>query len=249
MIGSSRSPIGRTGSETVLARLKRFAPLCTSDEALLRGLNDWRRDPVNVELVREMATTPPRFLVSGWAARVRWLMDGRRQIIGFVVPGDGLGLCRRPQPMAMCAVVALTPVQTLDAMPVMRAIAGRPDTDPLSLAINIAAAMDEAWLMDQVVRLGRLTAHERISHLILELHFRLSAIGQATATHFSFPLTQEQLADASGLSIVHVNRTLQQLRREKLIELSHGRMTLLEPQALADIADFRQPQPSGWVAP
>lgn len=248
MLSSSRQPIERAGPEPVIARLTRLAPLTAPDIALLRRLNDWRHDPLDAQLIRDGQRTSPRFLVSGWAARVRSLVDGRRQIIGFVLPGDGLGFCRRPQPMATCAVFALTPVQTLDARPVIEALASLPDSAPLARAINIAAGMDEAWLMDQIVRLGRLTAYERLAHLILELRCRLAAVDHgADADGLSFPPTQEVLGDATGLSMVHVNRTLRQLRQDGMIDLRNGRLTIHDPQALATISGFRQPRPSEWV--
>ena len=248
MLCSSRQPIERAGPEPVIARLTRLAPLTAPDIALLRRLDDWRHDPPDAQLIRQGQRTSPRFLVSGWAARIRLLADGRRQIIGFVLPGDGLGFCRRPQPMATCAVVALTPVQTLDAGPVIEGLASPPDRATLARAIDIAAGMDEAWLMDQIVRLGRLTAYERLSHLILELRCRLAAVGHTDdADSLSFPPTQEDLGDATGLSMVHVNRTLRQLREDGMIGLRNGRLTIHNAPALAAISGFRPPRPSEWV--
>ncbi|MGZ9114965.1 MAG: Crp/Fnr family transcriptional regulator, partial [Brevundimonas sp.] len=115
-------------------------------------------------------------------------------------------------------------------------------------AINIAAGMDEAWLMDQIVRLGRLTAYERLSHLILELRCRLAAVDHTNDTGgLSFPPTQEVLGDATGLSLVHVNRTLRQLREDGMIGLRNGRLTIHDVPALAAISGFRPPRPSEWV--
>ena len=99
---------------------------------------------------------------------------------------------------------------------------------------------------EQVVRVGRRTAYERMCHLLLELHHRLSLVGLAQDWRFPMPLTQEILADATSLSIVHVNRTLTQLRREHLVEIRQGHVTLLEPAELISIADFRPPEPSDW---
>lgn len=247
MFSSSRTPLRRAGPAAVIARFSSLAKLSPEETRLLAELNDWRWEPAGSELVRDRMVLTPRVLVSGWAARVRWLEDGRRQIIGLILPGDGIGLCRRPQPLALCPVLALTPIQTLDASPIMRGIDGGADYARLSHAVNVAAALDEAWLMDQVVRLGRLTAYERLAHLILEIRTRLKVLGPEVDGRLPFPLTQELLADATGLSMVHVNRTLQQLRREKLIELGQGRLKILDLQALIDIADFREPQPDAWI--
>ena len=227
-------------------RLKRFAPLSDADERLLLRLVGWRHEPAGAALVRDRLPNPARVLVSGWAARVRWTAEGKRQIVGFVLPGDMLALCRRPQPLGTCLVIALTPVQTLDAEPLVAALQSMPPDAALSHAVNIATAMDEAWLIDQVVRLGRRSAYERVAHLLMELYFRLKTIDQVRSGIMALPLTQEMLADATGLSIVHVNRTLQQLRRERLLELHHGRLTILDEHALVALSGFLEPQPGSW---
>lgn len=246
MFASSRSPLRRAGPTPVLTRLRSLAPLTQADEAVILGLGDWRWEPAGMELVRETHPLNPRVLVSGWAARVRQLEDGRRSIISLILPGDGIGICRRPQPLALCPVVALTPIQTLDATPLMRAIADRTRHPALSSAVDIASALDEAWMMDQIVRLSRLTAYEKIAHLIMEVRSRLNAVEMEADGRLPFPLTQEMLADATGLSMVHVNRTLQQLRREKLIEIGQGKLRIFDTRLLGEVAEFREPQPNDW---
>jgi CRP-like cAMP-binding protein len=246
MFSSSRTPLRRAGAEVIVTRFKTLARLTPAEEALVAGLSDWRWDPPGLELVHEAGRLTPRVLVSGWAARIRDLPDGRRQIIALILPGDAIGLCRRPQPLALCPVMALTAIQTLDALPLVRAIADQATHPNLCAAVDIAAALDEAWLMDQVVRLGRLTAFERIAHLQLEILTRLSSVGLASERQTPFPLTQEMLADVTGLSLVHVNRTLQQLRREKLIELSQGRLKILDVEAMRDLCDFQEAKPHAW---
>lgn len=112
----------------------------------------------------------------------------------------------------------------------------------LAEALLVAAALDEALLLAHVVRLGRQTAYERTAHLLLELHDRTTTAGLEQNGRFPMPLTQEALADALGLSIVHVNRTLQQLRRDRLIEVRSGEARLLDRDALIEIADYQAPK-------
>lgn len=247
MLSSCNLLAHRKGASSVLVRLRSLAPLTPADEAVVESLRDPRAEPAGAELVRENGPLNPRVLISGWAARVRQLEDGRRSIIGLILPGDGIGICRRPQPLALCPVVALTPIQTLDAMPLVRAIADLEVYSALADALDVAAALDEAWMMDQIVRLGRLTAYERLAHLIMEIRSRLSVVEPNANGRLPFPLTQEMLADATGLSMVHVNRTLQQLRRDKLIEVGQGTLCVLDAQALTDITDFREPKPNAWT--
>jgi CRP-like cAMP-binding protein len=109
-------------------------------------------------------------------------------------------------------------------------------------ACYISASYSEAWLLNQLMRCGRQSAYERVAHLVMEIHHRLSFVGLANGKSFAMPLTQEVLADALGLSIVHLNRTLQQLRREGMIAFKSGVMHLLKPEELKELGDFRLPQ-------
>ena len=111
----------------------------------------------------------------------------------------------------------------------------------LARAQRILDVLDDCYMLDHIVRLGRQTATERMCHLLLELRWRLHAVGLAPTREFALPLTQEAIGDAVGLSIVHVNRTLQDLRRRGLIELRQGRVVLLEAERMAEIAEFRPP--------
>ncbi|HEY0053353.1 MAG TPA: helix-turn-helix domain-containing protein, partial [Caulobacteraceae bacterium] len=107
-------------------------------------------------------------------------------------------------------------------------------------ALTLASRHDEMRLLDQVVRLGRQTAVERVASFFLEIYERLRVVGLAEAGAFTMPLTQEAMADALGLSPVHVNRTLQQLRRDGLAELSGARVTLHQPGALSRLCGFEE---------
>lgn len=178
------------------------------------------------ELLSEgSAVGEPQLIVSGWAARVRVLSDGRRQFLSFLLPGDLVGLCSQPRPLAVSTVAALTPLSVCIA----------PTADPgspLADAYAASRALDEAYLLAQITRLGRLNAQERIGDLLLELYERLSLAGLAAHGAFELPMTQETLADALGLTPVHTNRMLQQARREGDLRLNSGRATLGDVAAL-----------------
>ena len=230
----------RPAGEPVLAKLAALAPLSQAEVALVRGLVAQREQHLpGAELYGEGAGLRPRVLLSGWACRMRMLPDGRRQIFSFLLPGDSIGVSRAA-PLALTTCIALTRVETADAT-LLRDAAAADGATGLGLACTRAAGLEDAQLLDHVMRLGRQTALERTAHMFLELRQRLAAAGLADGARFPLPLTQEVLADALGLSIVHVNRTLQQLRREKLIEMKSGWVVLLEPDALAARADFGGP--------
>jgi CRP-like cAMP-binding protein len=247
-LGLQRSPV-MPPAELVLRRLSKLAPLSAEAEALICGLDEVQPWSAGTELVADRERlTRPMFLTSGWAARIHFLPDGRRQIVNLVLPGDPISVCFRPCPRALCPVVALTEVQTLAAGPFQKALAANTELGVgLSEVSEIVASLDEANLIDQIVRLGRQTAYERLCHLFLELNHRLEAVGLAEANRFRMPLTQDALADATGLSTVHVNRVLQQQRRDRLLELSRGWLTFLDLDLAAALADYRAPEPS-WSA-
>ena len=91
------------------------------------------------------------------------------------------------------------------------------------------------------MRLGRQTASGRFAHLMLELHERLARVGLADESCFAMPLTQEALADVLGFSVVHVNRTVQQLRRDCLLDVRSGTVVLMQRECLQDLASWTPP--------
>lgn len=241
-----RSAMGSVNpAEVVLRRLRSLAPLSEREAALVMNLGLHRQtNAPGAELYAQGAGMGrPKVLLSGWAARCRVLPDGRRQIFTFVLPGDAIGLGWRSEPYALSATIGLTKTLTADASLLAEAVYERPaEFEGLTAAANAAAALEETSLLDHIVRLGRQTAYERMAHLFLELRWRLAVVGLGNDRKFPMPLTQEILADALGLSIVHVNRTLQQLRREGLLEAKAGYVEILKPELMVMAADFRRPQ-------
>jgi CRP-like cAMP-binding protein len=175
----------------------------------------------------------PRLITSGWAAAARHLPDGRRQILQIFLPGDVLGLSF----LYLDGAVALTSTTTVDARPLAAALA-EDDAEhvALRLAWERAQLARQKQLLDHIVRLGRLSAYERTVHLLVELMDRHRRAGLSDGRRMPWPLTQETLADVLGLSVVHVNRILQQLRREGMIALRAGQLVLPDADRLASIA-------------
>ena len=215
---------------------------------IAEGLSHWLRDShshaAGAELCApESAFATPQLVVRGWVGEVCQLSDGRRQYVALRLPGDILGLGPAPQPFA---TIALTDTETVDAGGLVERLRDRaPALEPLRAAWSRAREAEQRQLADHVVRLGRLTAIERTAHLLLELHERLLEVGLAGPQSFHLPLTQEVLGDVLGLSIVHVNRTLQELRRQGLASRRAGMMTLPDRERLATLAGcvVRRPYP------
>jgi len=196
------------------------------------GESEWH-DPWT-EIVLQGGTRPLRLLVSGWAAHVRALADGRRQIVRILIPGDLCGASRYSSASTRLVTMALTRAHTVG----QDDVAGAPGAGRLSALRAEADAREHAGLVDQVVRLGRMSAYERTAHLLLELFDRQSRAGLTQGVSMPLPISQETLADALGLSIVHTNRVLQQLRREGLIVLRAGRVTFPNKEALRNLCGY-----------
>jgi CRP-like cAMP-binding protein len=181
-------------------------------------------------------------LVSGWACQQRVLSDGRRQIFGFALPGDLLGWCCRSTSVAQSTAVVLKSGTIADVTFVRDVLLESPRRFAgLASAFASLQTLHEGYLLNHLVRLGRQKAYERVAHLLLELNQRSAAVGLAEAGTSPLPLTQEILADALGLSVVHINRTLQQLRRDGLLDIKGSSLRLLDPGRLATIAEYKSP--------
>ncbi|MFN3522519.1 MAG: Crp/Fnr family transcriptional regulator [Phenylobacterium sp.] len=227
--------------DVVVRRLGGLASLSEREVDLVRRLSgDGEVHAANsVVLAAETEPSGARFIISGWACRYRILPDGRRQVFCFLLPGDGIALGGPRDAGALASVGAVTELQTVDGEAVRRAAANRKEHPGLAQSLYMAVRAEEALLLNQLVRLGRQTAYERAAHLLLELHERLALVGLTQGYSFPLPVTQEVLADILGLSVVHVNRTLQQLKREKLIEVRGGEAKLLAPQVLTALSNYR----------
>jgi len=178
-----------------------------------------------------------RVFLSGWACRYKVLEDGRRQIVNFILPGDTCDAFIYLLSTIDHSIGALTPVSYAEF--------DRPAFEELiSIDISVAEAFFCETLSacsiqrEWAINLGRRDALERVAHMICELYERLRVVGLVEGTSFSFPVTQIDLADATGLSTVHLNRTLQELRAMGLITLRDRTLTIHDLQALGSTAMF-----------
>lgn len=178
-------------------------------------------------IVSTGGTRGARLILSGWACEMRQLFDGRRQIFSFLMPGD-VCVVRGDWPRGGLSVVALTEVTCLDIDE------GKMEVG--AAALSSARRVNEARRYEAAMRLGALTAAERVIHLLLELRERMQAAGLARGGSLTLPLTQRQLADALGLRLANVSRTLCALRGQALITFRAGKLTLLQPEKLVGMS-------------
>jgi CRP-like cAMP-binding protein len=189
-------------------------------------------------IVREgQRTNECALLLSGFAYRQKLLRNGARQIISFQIPTEFVDLQNG------LLGVADNNVQSLERsevaiIPRAALLDIQTDRAAVRLAMWTDTLVDASLFREWVVNVGRRDSRARIAHLLCELALRLENIGAGSNGHFDFPITQEQLADATGLTAVHTNRTLQALRREGLIQLNSRSLTVLDWERLKEVADF-----------
>ena len=202
-------------------------------EALCGLIGPIERYPA-AAVVSSIAPAPRlKWILSGWTCEMRVLPDGRRQIFSFGIPGDPV-LSRPVNAANPCAVVALTSVECID---VAQTLTRAKDADRTEIwrAMNHALTLAQERRYEDIIRLGRRSALQRLADLLVELNDRLDQIGMVDERGFYLPVTQEHLADALGLSVVHVNRSLKALRLNGMATFRFGRVTQFDRQRLEEL--------------
>jgi CRP-like cAMP-binding protein len=177
-------------------------------------------------------------LSDGWAVCVSRLSDGRRQILSFLLPGDLISASAVFAERLSFFVEAVTAVRYvyLDR----QKLTDRVVADPKMFNALIRSFLAEREQADQLaVDLGRRSARERIARLLLHFRERLEARNLVVDETFDIPLRQQHIADATGLTAVHVNRVLGALRSERVVEVLDGRLKIVDLRSLCRITDVR----------
>jgi len=177
-------------------------------------------------------------LYAGWAFRYKTLSDGRRQILNFLLPGDLIGLQQEFGDTAMHGVDALTDcnfcVFPTDSLWTLFHAHPR-----LGYDMTWLAAREEGMVDDNLITTGRRNALERVAMLLMHLHRRLVRLGMVESDgSVLFPINQQHIADALGLSLVHTNKTMRRLSQLGLHEITAGRLKITNPRALGRIAEY-----------
>lgn len=220
--------------------MEQFTALSDEERRRLDELISERREQhaVREDIIADGAHSPDcHVILSGLACRYKILPDGTRQIMAFLIPGD---LCDAEIFILRAmdhGVAAMTPTETaLVSAEDMKAMLR--ETGCLGEALWWGTMTDLGVLRERIIDHGRRNAYERISHLLYEMLVRYRMVELTRDDSFDFPITQTDLADATGLTPVHANRTLQKLRADGLIETSGKVMTILDPERLKEVAQF-----------
>lgn len=174
-------------------------------------------------------------ILGGWAFLYELLEDGRRQILNFALPGDFIGF--RPGGRASTFGAQAIVHVDLCVIPKRRLMAFVHEHPALALRLMSMLSCDEQMAYERLTSIGRKTALERMAALLLELFYRLQRRApRVPGESLRIPLTQTLIADATGLTPVHTNRMLQELRQRGIIDYGNGLFRILDPQRLFDVA-------------
>lgn len=221
-------------------KLGQFAALSDEDRRVLDELSgEGVRTYAAREDIEQEGSKPTdvKLVLAGWACRYKLLADGRRQIMAFLLPGDISELHVHLLSKLDHSICALTPalVARISSASLTSVMGRHPRiAEALLWAQLVAAATQREW----IINLGQRSAFERVAHLLCELFIRMQGIGLVQDRRCEFPLTQAELADATGLSAIHVNRTLQELRGKGLIALRSRGLYIPDLADLQDAAEF-----------
>ena len=223
----------------LVRKLGAFVALSDAELSVLQRLHKRRRNFVaGRDLFHQGQSGQAAYiLASGWAFSYKILPDGQWQIVDFQIPGDFLGLRSVLLHISDHSIEPITNIEVTEvlASDLLEAFS---QTPRLATAILWAASRDEAMVVEHLVNIGRRNAAERMAHFLLELGARLALVGMGSRAGYACPLTQYLLADALGLSAVHVNRVLRQLRDAGMVTFRDGFVTFDTYNRLTEFADF-----------
>lgn len=220
-------------------KLSGLAELTAHDAAALeKATSGPRKYVARQDLIREGDEPGPVFVVlEGWACRYKILPSGTRQIMAFLMPGDSCDLHIKLLAEMDHSIQAITNalVATVSRGEMQAMMQEHPN---IARAMYTSQLVDEGIMRAWIVSMGRRSSTERVAHLICELYLRARNIGLTGEGEFDLPLSQLVLADSLGMTAVHINRILKELRLAGAMALQRGSVTILDPVKLVQIAGF-----------
>ena len=222
-----------------IEKLRELAKLDDKDIAALEALTSQPQlYRPRQDLIREGDQPGPMLVIlEGWAFRYKVLPSGSRQIMAFMMPGDAcdLNIGMLAEMDHSIQTVTQAKIAKIESEAIDKLMIAHPR---IARAMYVAQLVDESTLRAWIVSLGRRSSVERAAHLLLELYIRAIRVGIVNGNEMELPLSQAVLADALGMTPVHVNRMLQDFRRSGAVELRRGILRINDPAALTQISGF-----------
>ncbi|WP_122465251.1 Crp/Fnr family transcriptional regulator [Brevundimonas lutea] len=226
-------------SNRFIDKLKGFASLTATESAALAALTATPRPyPAKHDLIREGDRPGPVFVVlDGWACRYKILPNGSRQVLAYLMPGDSCDLHIGLLAEMDHSIQTVTPavVATIERAD-MDALMGR--HPGIGKAMYVGQLIDEGTMRAWITSMGRRASIERVAHLMCELYLRARNIGLTLEPRLALPLSQSMLADSLGMTPVHLNRVMKELRGSGAMTLQRGSLIIEDPARLIRIAGF-----------
>lgn len=222
-----------------LKKLRKHTEISAEEERAIRNaVTETRRLPADEMAIRSGERLHSSMvLLDGWMARSKDLQSGERQVTELHVAGDFADLhsftlkCLDHDVLTLTeCTVAMIPHERIEELTLRYPHLGR----VYWLSTNIDAAMHREWALS----LGQRSAISRMAHLFCELYVRLDLVGRTEGNAYELPLTQREISECLGLTVVHANRTIQELRRRGLVEMENRQLTILNRRGLEAIAEF-----------
>jgi CRP-like cAMP-binding protein len=225
--------------EAHLTKLRKRDDISPNEEEAIRGAVSETRDvPADKTIIKaDVEVSSSALLLEGIMCRYKDLADGQRQITQLNVVGDFVDLHSLTLKRLDHNVMSLTPCR-IAVVPHERLQAITERFPHLTRVYWFSTNLDAAIHREWEISLGRRDAISRIAHLFCELFVRLEIVGLTNGNSYDFPLTQADIGECKGLTAVHVNRTIQELRKRELVDLTGRRVTILNRPALEALAEF-----------
>ena len=235
---ASGTPTGRYDSSPCVECRARRSNFCGALDLERGALKQFHRSTPARRLSYRAGDPTDDFHVicDGWAAASVRLSDGRRQILSFLIPGDIVSVAALFQARQSFSVQSLTDVRYCSFN--RAELQAELGTNPKVFQGFVQTGIAEKEMTNQtIINLGRASAPARIARLILSLMARLAARGLVDGMEFDLPLRQQHIADATGLTTVHVSRVVNKFRKESLVDLARRRIRIVNLAELQRVAD------------
>jgi CRP-like cAMP-binding protein len=223
----------------LIRRLRITSALAEEDVKELEALPiSVRQYPAETPIVRDGERASESCLIAdGFCVRSKTIASGRRQILSIHIPGEIPDLMSLFLHVMDHDLTTLTPATLgfISHEALQKLHRRRPNLAEMFWRDTL---IDSAMFREWIVNVGQRPAPARLAHLMIELRERLRIIGRVDGSNFEMPLTQEQMGEALGITAVHANRVIKQLRQEGIVELQRGRVTVLDERKLLELADF-----------